>query len=368
MNTTERSVHPHDVGRLLKEDPMNKPSPGRRPRRRGTAVAPTASIRIIGDHVAVNGRSLHVDDQDVYAAAIAEVARGTARPLGQAVRTVATADGHSSILLVHPDGRAEVLDNESGAPLALDGREDLAVAETAAPVTRPDRRARLWLTRTRTPALGASALAAAACIAIAGAIAVGGDTTGQNEDPAPAAVSSPTAAQSIPTPATETAGPVVTPVARTLRVRARATDSSDLVLTIRVSDRPARITVRAAPTPSPTSGGGGPRGERRLARERSLVVPKDTRELRLVLRDLAPGPWQWKVSSSRATTVRGRTRIPGQPASPTAPTPDATPETSSPVPTYPTQQPTQQPSQPGQQPTKPPPPAPVDPNQNPIPG
>jgi hypothetical protein len=346
---------------------MNKPSPGRRHRRGDTAVAPTASIRIIGDHVAVNGRSLHVDDdQDVYAAAIAEVARRTARPLDQAVRTVATADGHSSILLIHPDGRADVLENESGAPPAPNGRKDLAVAETAAPVTHADRPARLRLTRTRTPALGASALAAAACIAIAGAIALGGDTTDQNEDPAPAAVSSTTAAQSIPTPATETAGPVVTPVARTLRVRARATDSSDLVLTIRVSDRPARVTVRAAPTPSST-GASGPRGERRLTRERSLVVPKDTRELRLVLRDLAPGPWQWKVSSSRAPTVRGRIRIPGQPASPTAPTPDPTPETSSPVPTYPTQQPTQQPS-PGQQPTKPPPPAPVDPNQNPIPG
>jgi hypothetical protein len=339
---------------------MNKPSPGRRPRRGGTAVAPSASIRIIGDHVAVNGRSLHVDDdQD------AEVARRTARPLGQTVRTVATADGHSSILLIHPDGRAEVLD-ESRDPLALDGRKDLAVAETAAPVTHADRPARSWLTRTRTPAVGASALAAAACVAIAGAIAVGGDTSDQNEDPAPAAVSSPTAAQSIPTPATETAGPVVASVARTLRVRARTTDSSDLVLTIRVSDRPARVTVRAAPTPS-SKRAGGPRGEQRLTRERSLVVPKDTRELRLVLRDLAPGPWQWKVSSSRASTVRGRTRIPSQPASPTVPMPDPTSETSSPVPPDPTQQPTQQPSQPGQQPTKPPPPAPVDPNQNPIP-
>jgi hypothetical protein len=344
---------------------MNKPSPSRLRRRGGTEeIGRDASIRIIGDHVAVNGRSLHVDyDQDVYAAAIAEVARCAARPRGRAVRTVATADGRSTVLLIHPDGRAELLDEQQGAATLDRG----AAAAVADPTTRPDR-----LPRPRPPRRGAAAAAAAAlvtAVAITGTTMLRDDATDTGDNLAPAAISSPSAAPHIPPPAAEPAGPVATPVPRNLRARARTTDSGHLVLTINVSGRPARVTIRATPLPSSTSAG-GPRGGSRQSRERSIVVPRDTRALRLVLRDLAAGPWQWKVSSPRASSVRGRARIADQLPNPTT---ELIPETSSPAPTSPTPTfptptlptPTLPPSQ---QPTKPPPPVPVDPNQNPLPG
>ena len=351
---------------------MNRPTPRRRRRSRdGTAAtAPTASIRIIGSHVAVNGRSLHVDDGDnLHAAAIAEVARSAAGPLGQPVRTVATADGATSVLLVHPDGSAEVLD-EGQDPA-------LAAAHMAARPAQP-RRARRRPTRLHAGV--ASGLVAAAAVAVVSVFTLGRDVaadeaTDGNEGTRVAAVGSSTLAPTTrPTTPPATSGPIAAPPARALRVRAQAGGNDTLVLRIRVSDRPTRLTVRATPTSSATTGRDGSR-QPRTVRERSIRATKGAREVRLVLRDLAPGLWRWTVSTPRAEDVRGRIRVPDRPATSEPTTPPA-PETSAPTPTYPEQQPVpaqpsqppgQQPSQqPSQQPTRPPP-VPVDPNQDPVP-
>jgi hypothetical protein len=75
------------------------------------------TIRVVDDIAIVNGRSVRAgEDRDIYQAAIAEVARTYATPAGTAVRARATDRGRTTVLLIQPDGRAEVIQDLDPQP------------------------------------------------------------------------------------------------------------------------------------------------------------------------------------------------------------------------------------------------------------
>jgi hypothetical protein len=320
------------------------------------------TIRVVDDIAIVNGRSVRAgEDRDIYQAAIAEVARTYATPAGTAVRARATDRGRTTVLLIQPDGRAEVIQDLDPQPGYTAAAAVATITATVSPAATShlahsagrDLRHRPRNMRCRMALAAGGLVGTAAVVAATVSLTHTPSTSpaaGETTNPpttAPATSSSPQ-----PTPS-EASSPQAAPrgrIAVTVGSQVRA-----VTLRVRVTSAPARIQVRLRAvdgTPATV-----------ITRSKQL---RSTKPVLVKVTGLSTGRWRWTVNSptirnAAAGTVRITVPVPPSPPATTSPS-------STPVPTEQPPPTPQQPSQPGQQPAKPPPAVPVDPNQNPIPG
>lgn len=267
----------------------------------GLSQEPWVRVELRDGGVQVDGVPVQLagSAEDRYLAALQQVARDVAAPLGRRVGvTVMDASGVVAHLAIHPDGSADSIDD-----LVRAARSPVVVPQPRGPVVAQSRGVTVAAAdpgggsraRRLRVLLGAAGLAAVLVTGIAVlSEAVGGSPSG------PAAQE---VLQDTPVAAAADLRDVSPGALLQRRLRLEPVVVADgpcrVRITLRPAARPTQVTVRLRPADGPVV-------------QRRLMLEQGARSL--VLTDVAPGPARWHVSAPGARQVSGRIEVMPPPA------------------------------------------------------